>query len=71
MTELQASVESLHTRFHKALLDLKQITHMPSREDHLAYVDELIDEAEFLKQNYGDQLHPLVNGKLTHIINYN
>ena len=34
-------------------------------------VNELIDEAEFLKQNYGDQLHPLVNGKLTHIINYN
>ena len=70
MTELQASVESLHTRFHKALIDAKQITHKPSKDDHFAYMAELIDEAVFLKQNYGDELHPLINAKLTHIINY-
>ena len=68
MTELEATIDSLNTRFHQSLIDLKEITHKSSRLEHINYMNELVDEALYLHQHYSQLLHPLVTAKLNHII---
>ncbi len=67
MSELEASVDALATRWHSALKDLQEISHGPSRQDHIAFMGDLYEEAKFLHSEYADQLHPLLVGKLIHI----
>ena len=66
-TELQASVDALATRWHTSLKELQEISHGPSRQDHIEYMRDLYEEAEFLHSEYADQLHPLLIGRLSHI----
>ena len=68
MTEIEASIDSLHKRFHQSLMDLKEITDKPSRQDHIDYMTQLWKESSSLYANYGQQIHPITLGKLLHIL---
>jgi len=71
LSYLNASIEGIHNRWLRSLEDLKDITHKPSKQDHLAYMQELVDEANHLNQEYGDLIHPIHKARLLHIINRN
>ena len=65
---ISANIDGLHNRWVQALEDLKHITHKLSKQDHLAYMQELVDEANTLHQQYSDHIHPIQSGKLLHIV---
>ena len=65
---LKATADSIANRWHQGLIDLKEITHTPSRADHIDYLRELYQEAEETHELYSQHLHPVILAKLTHII---
>ena len=65
---LKATADSIATRWHQGLVDLRDITHAPSRDDHIQYLRELYDEAAETHDLYSQHLHPVVLAKLAHII---
>ena len=68
MNQLEATIDSLNTRWHTALVDIKDITHIESRDSHIKYMTEIWDEASFLHSQYAEMVHPIILGKLLHII---
>ena len=65
---LRSTTDALADRWHSALQELNNISHTESRLDHIAYMQELYDEAVETYDLYSQHLHPVVLGKLTHII---
>ena len=65
---LKANIDSLSQRWHDGLKELHEITHPPSRAEHIDYLNELYNEAAELHEIYSQELHPLVLTKLSHIL---
>ena len=65
---LKATADSIATRWHQGLADLRDISHPPSRADHIDYLRELYVEASETHDLYSQHLHPVILAKLTHII---
>ena len=65
---LKATIEALSIRWVDSLRQLQEITHPESRRDHIAFLKELYDEAQYIYSQYADHLHPIVKGNLIHII---
>ena len=66
---LTAAVSSLSKRWHDALLHLREISHPPSRQDHLDYLLEIYQEAQDIHDKYSQHIHQIQLGQLTHILN--
>ncbi|WP_148228783.1 hypothetical protein [Parasynechococcus marenigrum] len=65
---LKANIDSLSQRWHDGLKDLQDITHPPSRAEHIDYLNEVYIEAAELHELCSQELHPVLLTKLGHII---